>query len=353
MASLRRDQNQQPADFRMTTNFVATIPVSQWTALMRRLTRSRPLHVSVDNSYGFRHPWHCRGTWSPGREQWQLDIHPGYCNHLETLVRVDGRDAPPATLARLGLKGTPKGHVEAWLSESPPLLIPPSLLRPIGDDPEGLGGESIPDYFRPLGVGSEEYETTTDLEALTRTVSLTGDFPDASTRRRLRVCELVLAQPRAALRLAYGEDLEGPTLQMDIATPADPSPTLSLRRAWTGTPPQSGIEALLSGATDNGIDEKHIATVYLLSPIGAAIDAVPDPTWQLIVQHRTWWNQKHEVNQFLESIPDQRLGLPGLGLAGGVGDALIAGAIQSSEAALNQAQALLDRSRIEGRFWSV
>jgi hypothetical protein len=278
---------------------------------------------------------------------------PGYCNHRETLVRIDGRDAPVSTLARLGLKSPPKGRVDAWLSESPPLLLSPSLLRPIGDDPEGLGGEAVPEYFRPLGVGGEDYAVSTDLEALTRTVTLTGDFPDASTRRRLRACELILSQPRAALRLEFGEDLDGPTLQMAISAPADPSPSLSIRRAWMGTPPQSGIEALLSGAPDNGIDEKHIATVYLLSPVGAAIDAVPDPGWQCIVQHRTWWNLRHEVNQFLETIPDQRVPLPGLGLAGGVGDALIAGAIQSSEAALNQANALLDRSRIEGRFWSV
>lgn len=337
----------------MTTSFVATIPVSKWTALVRRLTRSRPLHVSVDTSYGFRHPWHCRATWSDSRQRWQIQTHPGYVNARETLVRVDGRDAPAATLARLGLKGTPKGRVDAFLSESPPLLLSSSLLRPIGDDPEGLGGESVPEYFRSLGVGSEEYQVSTNLEELTSTVTLTGDFPDASTRRRLRACELVLAQPRAALRLEYGEDPEGPTLQLAVSTPADPSPTLSFRRAWEGSPPQSGIEALLSGATDNGLDEKHIATVYLLSPVGAAIDAIPDASWQCIIQHRAWWNLRHEVNQFLESIPDQRLGLPGLGLAGGVGDALIAGAIRSSEATLNQAQALLDRSRIEGRFWSV
>lgn len=352
MGSLRKNQ-QPPADFRITTSFVATIPVSKWTSLVRRLTRSRPLHVNVDRSYGFRHPWHCRATWSPARGRWQIQVHPGYVNARETLVRVDGRDAPGVTLARLGLKSAPKGRVDAWLSESPPLLIPPSLLRPIGDDPEGLGGERIPDYFRSLGVGGEEYQVSTDLEALTRTVTLTGDFPDASTRRRLRACELVLAQPRAALRLEYGEDPAGPTMQLAISTPADSSPSLSLRRAWSGTPSQSGIEALLTGATDNGLDEKHIATIYLLSPVGAAIDAQPDPAWECLVQHRAWWNLRHEVNQFLESIPDRRIGFPGLGLAGGVGDALIAGAVQSSEAALNQAQALIDRSRIEGRFWSV
>lgn len=352
MASLRRD-HQPPADFRMTTNFVATIPVSKWTALMRRLVRSRPLHVSVDRSYGFRHPWHCRATWSPSRERWQLQVHPGYCNARETFVRVEGRDAPPATLARLGLKGTPKGRVEAWLSESPPLIIAPDLIRPIGDDPEGLGGERVPEYFRSLGVGSEEYQVSTNLEELTSTVTLTGEFPDASTRRRLRACELVLAQPREALRLEYGDDQGDPTLQLAVSAPVEPSPSLSIRRAWAGSPPQSGIEALLAGATDNGIDEKHIATVYFLSPVGAAIDAVPDPSWQVLVAHRTWWNLRHEVNQFLETIPDQRLRLPGLGLAGGVGDALIAGAVQSSEAAFNQARALLDRSRIEGRFWSV
>ncbi len=352
MASLRKNSGGEP-NFGSGATFVETIPVSKWTSVVRRLARVRPLQVHVDRSVGFRHPWHCRPAWSPSREQWQIEVNPGYVNARETRVRVDGRDAPAATLARLGLSAAPKGPLEAWLSESPPLLLTSSQMRPIGDDPEGLGGERVPDYFRPLGVGGADFEVSTDLETLTRSVTLTGAFPDAATRRRLRACELVLAQPRAALRLEFGSDLSGPTLQIQIDTPPDPSPTLSLRREWSGTPPQSGIEALLSGATDNGTDEKHIATIYLLSPVGAAVDAAPDATWQCLVQHRTWWNLRHEVNQFLEALPDQRIGFPGLGLAGGVGDALIAGAVQSSEAALNQAQALLDRSRIEGRFWSV
>ncbi len=331
LETLNLKPSARPADFRMPTTFVETIPVSKWVAVMRRLTRSRPLHVTVDRSYGFRHPWHSRAQWHQTR--WHLDVNPGYVNARETLARIDGDLVP--------------------LSTSPPLPVPPALLRPIGDDPEALGGERVPDYFRSLGVGSEEYEVSTDLAELSRRVALTGDFPDASTRRRLRACELVLAQPRAALRMEFGDEAGEPTLQLAISTPDDPSPVISLRRAWSGSPPQAGIEALLAGRPDNGLDEKHLATVYLLSPVGAAIDAVPDASWQCLVQHRTWWNLRHEVNQFLESVPDQRITLPGLGLAGGVGDALIAGAVLSTEATLNQARALLDRSRIEGRFWSV
>lgn len=337
----------------MTTTFVATIPVSKWTALMRRLVKSRPLHVSVDRSYGFRHPWHCRPDWSPARGRWRLQVHPGYCNAQETLVRIEGRDAPDATLTRLGMQGAPRERVDAWLSESPPIYIDADQIRPIGDDPEALGGERVPDYFRSLGVGSADYHVSTDLEAMTRTVSLTGDFPDASTRRRLRACELVLSQPRAALRMEFGDEQGEPTLQLGVATPGDASPSLSIRRVWSGSPSQSGIDALLSGATDVGIDEKHIATVYFLSPVGVAENAVPDASWECLVDHRTWWNLRHEVNQFLEAIPDQRLRLPGLGLAGGAGDMLIAGAVQASDVVLNQAMALLNRSRIEGRFWSV
>jgi hypothetical protein len=347
MGSLRKEA--PPADFSLTTNFVATIPVSKWIAVMRRLTRSRPLHVSVDRSYGFRHPWHCRAAWSPSRQQWQLQINPGYVNARETLVRIDGRDAPASTLARLGSKG----RLDAWLSESPPLLVSPSHLRPIGDDAEGLGGESVPEYFRHLGVGGEDYAVTTDLDALTRTVTLTGDFPDAKSRRRLRACEIVLTQPRAALRMTFGDIENSTALQIEVYTPADMSPSISIRRAWEGNPAVSGLEQLLAGATDVGYDEKHIATVYLLSPVGAAIDAVPDPSWQCIIQHHAWWNLSHEINQDLSVLPEQRVNLPFFGLAGGVGDSLIAGAVLADEAVQLQAQALLNRSRIEGRFWSV
>lgn len=354
MAGLRRHrESEEGPDFQAPTTFVRTIPVRDWVRTMRRLLRSRPLHVRVDTSHGFRHPWHVRPRWSPARSRWEIEVNPGYVNARETLVHLPAKEAPEATRQRLGLDPAAKERVDAWLSETPSLPIPPSLLRPIGEEPEGLGGERVPEVFRAYGVGAEEYDVSLDLEALSHSVSLTGAMPDASERRWLRSIELVLVQPRPALRLSLGLEESGPGLQLEVDVPADERPHLSLRRAWSGDAPVEGVEQLALGATDTALDEKHLATIYFLSPLGADPGRPPDFQWEPWVQHRTWWNLRHEVNQFLEALPERRLTFPGLGLAGGVGDALISGTVMANDAALAEAQALLNRSRIEGRFWSV
>lgn len=353
MFGLRPDLYEEPdrsADFSVTTEFVDTIPVKDWERLVRRLTKQRPLRVSVDTSYGHRHAWHCRPAWDPAEKRWEVNIHPGFVNSWETLVRIPGEDAPEATLERYG--DDPPTRVDAWLSESPFIPIQPSRFRPIGDDPKGLAVESVPEYFRILGVGGGSVEVE---QSLTSGISVTisGPIPDASTRRWLRACEVVLTQPRAALKMNLTDGQGEPTLQLEVDTPSVKNPSLGIRREYRGSAPVSGIEQMLAGATDRAFDERHLATIYFLSPIGAEQRDEPGPDWTPIPVHRCWFNLRHEVNQDLEVIPEQRISFPGLGLAGGVGDALIAQQTEQLSRVFAEAGALLNQSRIEGRFWSV
>jgi hypothetical protein len=104
--------------------------------------------------------------------------------------------------------------------------------------------------------------------------------------------------------------------------------------------------------TDEMRDEKHLATVYLVSPVNASPGTEPDSTWTPYVEHEIFWNLRHDTNQLRPQLADLFLQL-NTGLAGGVGDAvnnLILGQINDGNSVASQ---FIGREGISGKFWTV
>ncbi|HRQ88095.1 MAG TPA: hypothetical protein PLA50_04815, partial [Bacteroidia bacterium] len=105
--------------------------------------------------------------------------------------------------------------------------------------------------------------------------------------------------------------------------------------------------------TEPGYDELHLATLWLLSPPGADRAKFPSAEWSPHVQHRCWWNLNYAAARKGVHTEPSRIPLPPMGLAGGAGDALILGYVDSMEFLESEAAAQLNQSYVRGRFWSV
>lgn len=309
--------------------FARTIPVADWVRVIRRLLRSRPLRVSVDYIGPARHPWHTRAEWDREERRWTLDVWPGYVLHRETLIRMAADTAPGLTRERLGEAASGSRLIDAWLSESPRIPVAESDWRMIASpgDEAGAGiALAVPEYFRALGAGRD---------------------------RELRSVELVLSQPRESMGMRLSRDDEGASLHPLVRAARGREPRLSVRREFRAEYDFLGVEALVAGQTDDGIDELNIATIYALAPVGIIAGGTVDERWEISVKHRVFRNLCHAVDRDFDAIREDHVTYPGIGLAGGAGDALIMGQIMADQERREQANALADRSRIRGYFWTI
>ena len=96
-----------------------------------------------------------------------------------------------------------------------------------------------------------------------------------------------------------------------------------LRATAKYQPPEDQSLALMYGtllnAGDEQADELKLATVWIVSPPGAASEDVPDHTWTTYPQHFVFWNLQHASRLIPPTTPSEPLTLH-TGLAGGVGD---------------------------------
>ncbi len=342
------------ATFARGARFVETIPAEEWNQEVLRYARSRPLKVLVDRSRGFRHPWNAKVFWNGVRELYEVNVHPGYVNggEFETLATVEKDWAPEATVARYRSEGREEEErMEAWLSEAPWVAVPMDSIRAIGTDAEPEEApEIVPAFFEAQGVSPSSV-----LRQAEDGVSvLEGNLSDGRTRRLLRAFEIVLVQERPALNASWSNGAEGALFQLGFTAPEAPAPRISVRKRFLARVSDRLVaEQLALGWVDDGIEELHLATVYLLSPVGTPAGAEPGPGWSVWVKHRVFWDLGFGINQELDAIEETFLSFPGLPLAGGVANFAIQGIIDEVNQAYSRADALLNESRIAGAFWTV
>jgi hypothetical protein len=174
--------------------------------------------------------------------------------------------------------------------------------------------------------------------------SMSGTSTDQASARLLRSLDIVLYQdrPATASQFSSSDGRDGAIFQCNVTTVNAPNarkrPYLRTTSKYEPPPPPADALARLTGDwSDTPRDELLPASVYLVSPQGAAFGSASDETWQPFVKHRVFRNLNHATNRLPPPLKSGNLTL-NTGLAGGVGDPI------------NQ---FLGRNTIEGKFWSV
>jgi hypothetical protein len=273
-----------------------TIDADAFEDFVDEYFRKRVVSIEVLNTTDWRHPWQTDLTWDYEGERWTAAVWPGFCvsgTGIDPQVIVPGSLVGLETRTRLGLelRRPTEDPIEAYLSESPRIALPPIKWRSIGTDAvvvSGSAGEPVPERFRRRGVMSPtELDTQGDNGAVVRVSGLVEDRRQA---RLLRACDLVLTHDRVR-SVVQPTVVEG-SVDVEfsqIGTMSRKGPWVEVQRQFE--PPGAGIVDLVIGAAaDTGRDSLHLATLYLLSPEGEEPGAVPDETWEPSAIYRHQWN---------------------------------------------------------------
>jgi hypothetical protein len=183
---------------------------------------------------------------------------------------------------------------------------------------------------------------------------------DAATRRRLVACDVVLYQDRNGTRTEWelGNGVDGQIAQFSLVTTvkanARKAAYVRAMSRWLKPVPASRAQMIRGDWNDATEDQELVATVYLVSPQGAGGEAVPDGSWVAHAKQGEgmFWNLGHGTNLLRPPAARTNLSLT-TGLAGGVGDPLIAVILAQVNDQASAVAELIGRERIEGKFWSV
>jgi hypothetical protein len=315
----------------------------------------------------WRHPWETQAIWLPAARQWVATMEPGFVNATSPIVRttieaqkiggkdfgtnpLTGRKYFSASVFSQPTREEARRQIEVPLYLSP---VIPMAWRALGFD--GPPGSTVPEYFRNRGAA----------DAPQRGNPLSEDFDPLAVAepprglRLLRVCDLILHQPRLALTSQIAL-LDGPATGFSNVTQ-----TLSVRsiavgdvlRVYPGTftPPAPQIDGLAGGLLglyeEETWDERLAARVYLLSPPNTPPGSEPDGTWQAFVKHGLFWNLNYATPtlRILDSDP----GLPFIPpLAAGAAQLVINFLTASINDATRQALNILAAHSMAGTFWT-
>lgn len=279
----------------------------------------------------WRHPWFTALRHEQG--QWTATVKPGFVNGQCPIVRTtaleQGADAKDfGTNPLTGKKYFSDPVFNGGQTVEPklvrvdvPLYLSPRLTmswRPLGWD--GPPGSQVPEFFANLGAGSQP---RIDLSAPEVNLDLLPQPPEGL--RLLRVCDVVLHQPRLALTstlnvlpgLLTGGFAAQQTLSL-LAPPAGDS-----LRLFSGVfQPPVEIDPTAFDFTEQPFDERLVARCYLLSPPKTPQLSEPDATWTPYVQHFLFWNLEYQTPSFQQVPGDDNIQfIPPL--AGGVAQIVI------------------------------
>jgi len=299
--------------------FISTIPSEEWNRRVRRYAENWPLEVTAEDGSGWRHPWHHQIRWSQQPGRFECNILGGFVNEDEVEVRLDPLELPWESFLRIDESGEEfPARPAAWLSEDP--WIP---------------------------ISAEKWTTSTALPPFF------GENIRLEPGQQVRSVDVVLVIPKPFLTAQLAEENGTTVLQFDIR-PAEGNPSLSIRSAFV--PAESStptVEQLVGGFTDSAYEERHLSTIYLVSPGSAGPESAPDARWTPHVKHRIFYDVNFDVDQDITAIPEQQLVWNNTGLAGGIGDGIAQTILDQISTTLTEAQAYLNQSRITGHLWTV
>ena len=328
---------------------------------VRCATSPRPSGVIVSGSASsmWRHPWFVTARYEfndDGSGEWRAFIIPGFVNGRDAHIAMpadwpekgaDARDVP--------LTDEPAPHLvlDGWRNP----LVPASVSASLSGDIIAAPAEGYPPYFAKLGV-----KPAAKGGNVTKPGALEGEADETRTRE-IRAMDVVLSKARIGTRLNI--DVHDPLL--DAQTESISTVFLNdylrttggrakLRAVAKYVPPEEQSLALMYGtllnAGDAQYDDLKMATVWIVSPPGAASDDEPDETWTPYPQHFVFWNLQHASRLIPPKAPSEPLRLH-TGLAGGIGDRINDAMLSFVNDSNAEAEAFFGQADARGIFWNT
>jgi hypothetical protein len=342
----------------------------QWNRMITMLLTNRILGVRVEEDANpWKHPWQLTPRYNATLGRWQASMEPGFINGRDPSIKVAVESAPQATLDRYQRNNpkskteNPKSEIDSWLTEYP--LLDLINFRSLGPDSTASAASlnkdgsvtfsypAVPPFFLALGVGSPP-QTEADIGS--GIVTAQAD----PTARLLRATDVVLTQPRVANQVAFqitqGDAAADTIYQYDVTSTNSQAikerAKIHTTSQYTIPTPNDPLQQLLGVWADDGQTSLQLATVWFVSPPGAAYGSSPDATWTPYLQHMEFWNLDAQTNFIQRAAIDTQLSL-NTGLAGGVGDRINQFLLAQVNDSNSAAAQFLARNTVELKFWSI
>jgi hypothetical protein len=284
-----------------------------------------------------RHAWQTEAAWNPFLQKWTARIVvPGSVNGLAPLVNAgsyyvqDGKQ--PAVMTLDGI---------------PELLL---NFRAIGHD--GTAGESVPEFFANMGVGKQPKAAAPD-----EPVNLT-ELAAQPGNRLLRACDLVLIQPRPAMKtdVQLGDALvDGWTLRQSVnyTTPSTTRARVVAQAKFIYPGQSFKPEDFDQALVERDFDAIQIATIYLVSPPDTEDGTDPDATWQPFIKHVLFYDLNYATPRADGTAEPDPVTFFIPTVAGAMVQPLVSALLALANDVFDALKALLTAQSNEGRFWSV
>lgn len=337
---------------------------SDWNLLVDRYRRNRPLRL-VNNTVGkWKHPWQITGGFDPAISQFRFSVRPGFVNAGEVETpRIPVDLLPESTIERTGAE---TGREAGWITEGVRIPIAADFMRKIGPDAdatgypeEGVGEitfEPVPRFFQRRGVGDPPSAQITPGGV----IETDGATRSRGEERRLRAVEVTLKQQRITSTVELGQGKGGDegfvTFDVKYGDPPRRSlPYIEVTPSYSPpADPLSAADLRYGQFTDDGVDQLHLATIYLLSDPGRSEEGDPDGKWRMYVHQRVHWNVNYATN--LLPVIENDAGVStrfATTLAAGSATDLLGNFAGDINDAIREMENLLRDNRIQGRFWSI
>jgi hypothetical protein len=320
--------------------------------------------VSGDANSLWRHPWFINARYEfkeDGTGEWRAFIWPGFVNGRDGYITMpaDWPDGTPpdedASEHDVPLTDDPTPYLILGGWRNP--LMSESLSASASGQLIASAAEGYPKFFEKLGV-----KAAAKGGDITKPGALEGEFEETRTRE-IRALDVVLAKARIGTRLQI--DVHDPLV--DAQTESISTVFLNDALRTTGgraklravskyQPPEEQSLALMYGtllnAGDAQYDELKMATVWIVSPLGAASDDEPDATWTPYSQHFVFWNLQHASRLIPPKAPNPPLQLF-VPLAGGIAQPVINALLSFVNDRNAEAEAFFGQADARGIFWST
>jgi hypothetical protein len=351
-----------------------------WLKLLHKVEQYLPRKFVNIGASSRPHPWQIRPLWHKDNKakygEWRGVISAGLVNCLPAYVKMKYGEAPQQAKARIILQAIedlakkkstgengketkstipkPDELVKIYLDENAEIKF---HWRKIGSDgsPDSVSGnsnsggitgvfEKVPDFFKRLGVA----------DANTKIL----DKP-AETQRLLRACDIVLNQPRVGL--VNTSDISSAAIDTTLVSinpafslPSDREPFLTALAKFTTPEPKNPKfdDLIFQRFIDSPVDQFHLSTVYLLSPVLPLLDKDDLSGWQCYFKYNCHHNLVHAAQQIENRVEFKPLSLI-VPLAGGVAQPVINYILAEANFFAQAALDFYQQRKLNGKFYAI
>lgn len=336
-----------------------------WKKLLEKVEQYLPIKFDFTPAPARPHPWQIQPVWHKDKKtnygEWRGIVTAGLVNVLPPYVKMIYKEAPAAARERIRLAAVtdkklepkPDDRVKIYLDEQAELAF---NWRAIGTDssPDSISGnansgditgvfEKVPDFFKLMGVA--DANTKIGAEA-------------PKTTRLLKACDIVLSQPRVSLTNSIS--ITNPIITSTLLeifpgflVPPDREPFLSALAKFVIQPiTTSFADLIFQRFIDTPLDQFHLSTAFLLSPVLPLLDPTDLEGWQVYLKYNCHHNLVHATQQIENRVEFVPLSLV-LPFAGGVAQPIINYILSANNFFAQAALDFYQQRKLNGKFYAV